>query len=113
LGYPFDLDSGLLMQRNDSQGVVNATFSNNTIIGSLMTPGSSGGPWVVNLGAPPALSGGDTFGTYASHNVVVGVTSWDYTNLAVKQMGATPLHKWEYFTLLLYNTACSATPAAC
>jgi hypothetical protein len=111
LGYPGDLDNGLLMERNDSQGFVDATFSSNTIIGSLMTAGSSGGPWVVNLGAPPALSGGDTFGTYATHNIVVGVTSWGYTDLTVKQQGAAPFTSGNI--LPLYNAVCSAYPSAC
>ena len=48
LGYPVALDGGLLMERNDSQGFVAPSLSNNTIIGSLMTGGSSGGPWLVN-----------------------------------------------------------------
>ena len=43
LGYPVALDGGLLMERNDSQGFVSTSLSNNTIIGSLMTGGSSGG----------------------------------------------------------------------
>jgi V8-like Glu-specific endopeptidase len=111
LGYPVDLDGGLLMERNDSQGYVDTTFSNNTIIGSLMTGGSSGGPWVVNLGLAPTLSGGDTFGTDADHEVVVGVTSWGYTNLAVKQQGAAPFTSGNI--VILVNTICSATPKAC
>jgi V8-like Glu-specific endopeptidase len=111
LGYPVDLDGGLLMQRNDSQGFVNTGFSNNTIIGSLMTGGSSGGPWLVNLGQAPALSGGDTFGTYAGHNAVVGVTSWGYTNLAVKQQGAAPFTSNNIAVLV--SADCTATPGAC
>jgi hypothetical protein len=44
------------MERNDSQGSISAEFANNTIIGSLMTGGSSGGPYLVNLGVTPTLS---------------------------------------------------------
>jgi hypothetical protein len=111
LGYPADLDMGFLMQRNDSQGFVYAPFSNNTIVGTLFTPGSSGGPWVVNLGAPPALSGGDSYGAYGIHNIVVGVTSWVYTDLAVKQEGASPFTSGNI--LPIYNAVCSAYPSAC
>jgi hypothetical protein len=111
LGYPCDLDACLLMQRNDSQGFVYAAYSNNTIIGSLMTGGSSGGPWVINLGMPPALSGGDTFGTSAGSNVVVGVTSWGYTNLGIKQQGAAPFTSGNIAVLI--STVCGATPGAC
>jgi hypothetical protein len=111
LGYPCDLDACLLMERNDSQGFVYAAYSNNTIIGSLMTGGSSGGPWVVNLGMAPALSGGDTFGTSAGQNVVVGVTSWGYTNLSVKQQGAAPFTSGNIAVLI--STVCGSTPGAC
>jgi V8-like Glu-specific endopeptidase len=111
LGYPVDLDGGLLMQRNDSQGFVYAAYSNNTIIGSLMTGGSSGGPWTVNLGMPPTLSGGDTFGTSAGYSVAVGVTGWGYTSLSVKQMGASPFTSGNIVPLL--STVCGATPGAC
>ena len=35
----------------------------NTVIGSLQTGGSSGGPWVVNLGVTPSLNGATYAGT--------------------------------------------------
>ena len=110
LGYPVALDSGVYMERNESQGFVSASNSNNTSIGSLMTGGSSGGPWLVNLGMPPALSG-TGFGNAASHNVVVGVTSWGYTDTTVKQQGASPFTSGNIVTLV--NTVCGSTPAAC
>jgi V8-like Glu-specific endopeptidase len=110
LGYPVALDGGLLMERDDSQGFVSTSLSNNTIIGSLMTGGSSGGPWLVNLGNPPALSG-VSFGSEADHNVVVGVTSWGYTDTTVKQQGAAPFTSGNIVNLV--NTVCTATPAAC
>jgi hypothetical protein len=110
LGYPVALDGGLLMERNDSQGSITPSLSNNTVIGSLMTGGSSGGPWLVNLGMPPTLAG-TSFGTAAIHNVVVGVTSWGYTNPAVKQQGAAPFTSNNI--VVLVNTVCAATPGAC
>ncbi|WP_038770696.1 trypsin-like serine peptidase [Burkholderia pseudomallei] len=110
LGYPVALDSGVFMERNESQGYVSSGYSNNTIIGSLMTGGSSGGPWLVNLGMPPTLSG-TTFGNSGAHNTVVGVTSWGFTDLAVKQQGASPFTSSNIVTLV--NTVCSGTPAAC
>ncbi|MBA3564998.1 MAG: trypsin-like serine protease, partial [Gammaproteobacteria bacterium] len=57
IGYPVCLDNGQRMERNDSYGFVDASNSNNTIIGSLMCGGSSGGPWLVNFGRRPALTG--------------------------------------------------------
>jgi hypothetical protein len=110
LGYPVALDAGMLMQRNDSQGFVSTSLSDNTIIGSLMTGGSSGGPWLVNFGTPPFLFG-INFGLAATHNVVVGVTSWGYTDTSVKQMGASPFTSSNI--VVLVDAACSATPAAC
>ncbi len=89
LGYPQALDGGDLMQRTDSLGYVDAGFANNTVIGSLQTGGSSGGPWLVNLGKKPVLSG-ISFGTDALENVVVGVASWGYTDQALKEQGASP-----------------------
>ena len=110
LGFPVALDGGLLMQRNDSQGYVASSFSNNTVIGSLMTGGSSGGPWLVNLGIQPVLSG-TSFGSAANRNVVVGVTSWGYTNTAVKQQGASPFTTGNIVPLV--SAACSNFPGGC
>jgi V8-like Glu-specific endopeptidase len=110
LGYPVALDGGLLMERNDSQGHVDGSLSNNTIIGSLMTGRSSGGPWVVNLGIPPSLSG-TSFGQASAPDVVVGVTSWGYTADEIKLQGASPFTSGNVFALL--GAACSATPGAC
>jgi V8-like Glu-specific endopeptidase len=110
LGYPVSHDSGGRMQRNDSQGVKYATYSNNTLIGSLMTGGSSGGPWLNNLGIAPSISG-ISFGSYATRNVVVGVTSWGWTDAAVKQQGASPFTSGNIVSLV--NSACTGDPAAC
>lgn len=110
LGYPVALDGGGLMERNDSQGYTSTSFSNNTIIGSLMTGGSSGGPWHVNLGVAPSLAG-TGFGNAAARNTVVGVTSWGYTDTTVKQQGASPFTSGNIVPIV--NAVCSATPSAC
>jgi V8-like Glu-specific endopeptidase len=110
LGYPEALDGGLIMERNDSQGFISSPDSNNTLIGTLMTGGSSGGPWLVNLGAPPSLLG-ISFGTYADHNVVVHVTSWGPLDPTIKRAGASPFTDGNI--VVLVNAACSDTPAAC
>jgi len=89
LGYPVSHDSGVLMQRTDSQGFVSSTMSGNTVWGTRQTGGSSGGPELVNLGKAASLSG-VSYGTYGTYNIVVGVTSWGYTDLAKKQQGASP-----------------------
>jgi hypothetical protein len=110
LGYPVALDGGLLMERTDSQGYVVSSWANNTLIGSLQAQGASGGPWLVNLGMPPSLSG-TGFGTAAKHNTVVGVTSWGYTDDSIKQAGASPFLHTNIVRLV--NAACKATSAAC
>jgi V8-like Glu-specific endopeptidase len=108
LGYPASHDSGLRMQRTDSQGFVSASYSGNTVWGSRQTGGSSGGPEVVNLGILPVLS--TSLGYEASANVVVGVTSWGYTDAAIKQQGASPFTSSNIVPLI--NTIC-ASQAAC
>jgi V8-like Glu-specific endopeptidase len=110
LGYPVALDGGLLMERTDSYGYVDGGFSNNTVIGSLQTGGSSGGPWLVNLGIPPALSG-TSLGAEAARNTVVNVTSWGYTSTLVKQQGASPFTSGNIVPLV--SAACGFAPSAC
>ncbi|MBW4677842.1 MAG: trypsin-like serine protease [Desmonostoc geniculatum HA4340-LM1] len=74
LGYPGSFDSGLRMQINTGYGAYYATGNlKNTWLGSAMTGGSSGGPWLVNFGAD--ASGGE-YGSDNIRNVVIGVTSY-------------------------------------
>ena len=110
IGYPECLDNGTLMERNDSQGFVSGSNSSNTIIGSLMCGGSSGGPWLENFGIRPTLTGTGN-GTAPNPNIVVGVTSWGYINNAVKQQGASPFTSNNIVSLV--NSACGSRPAAC
>jgi hypothetical protein len=112
LGYPTLLDKGELMERTDAQGTVILGLSKNTVMGSLMNQdGSSGGPWLVNLGVAPALSGGVVFGRSAQRNVVVGVASWTSTDKFRKERGASPFTTENIQALV--DEACAATPAAC
>ena len=110
IGYPLCLDNGTRMERNDSQGFVSAVNSSNTIIGSLMCGGSSGGPWLNNFGIRPTLTGTGN-GTAFNPNIVVGVTSWGYINNAVKQQGASPFTNNNIVSLV--NSACNSVPLAC
>ena len=109
LGYPVALDSGSLMERTDSQGYIDGNLVNNTIIGSLMTGGSSGGPWVLNLGLQPSLAG-TAFGQAAVHNLVTGVTSWGFESPDDRQ-GASLFTSGNIVTL--FGVTCGGTPAAC
>lgn len=106
LGYPVCLDNGQLMQRNDSFGFRDVNDVDNTVIGSLMCGGSSGGPWLVNFGVRPALTA-TVNGTAPMPNVVVGVTSWGYTSPLVKQQGASRFTATNIVPLV--NTFCPST----
>ncbi|MDD1631898.1 MAG: trypsin-like serine protease [Methylococcaceae bacterium] len=110
IGYPVCLDNGGFMERNDSQGFKSASNSNNTVIGSLMCGGSSGGPWLVNFGRRPALTG-TSAGTASIPNIVVGVASWGYVSNAPKEMGASPFLTGNIATLV--NAQCASTPGNC
>ncbi|MCC7279328.1 MAG: trypsin-like serine protease [Chromatiaceae bacterium] len=112
LGYPVSHDSGNIMQRTDSQGVVSPSNSNNTVWGSRQTGGSSGGPELVNLGFQGVLA--TPLGSEAVPNIVVGATSWGYTSPAVKLQGASPFTANNIVSLV--NSAClvsGTTRAAC
>ena len=104
LGYPCNLDSCVLMQRTDSYGFTDGSESNNTIIGSEQEGGSSGGPWVANLGQPPnGLQATDLL-----RNVVVGVTSWGFIDTTIMEQGASPFTSGNIVPL--YNTFCPSSP---
>jgi hypothetical protein len=90
------------MQRNDAQGTIDSTYSDNTIIDGWMCGGSSGGPWIANFYERP-------FGSRPLSNQVIGVTSWGATNDAV--MGASPFLSSNIFALV--GTACKAYPDVC
>jgi len=107
LGYPGGLDNAAYMERNDSYGFTNSTYSNNTIIGSNMDGGSSGGPWLVNLGKDPVLTG-ESNGYAPANNIVVGVTSWGYTSSSYKEQGAAPFTSSNIVPLM--NAACGGSP---
>ena len=111
IGYPGCLDNGLLMQRNDVQGVKNAAvLSNNTTYGSLMCAGSSGGPLLANFGIRPTLTS-TTAGTFPNPNIVIGVTSWGFVSSLVKQQGASPFTSGNILPLVA--SVCPPAHPAC
>ncbi|MBD0346437.1 MAG: trypsin-like serine protease [Coleofasciculus sp. Co-bin14] len=74
LGYPGSFDSGNKMQINTAYGAYYASGNlKNTWLGSAMTGGSSGGPWLVNFGDNAV---GGNYGSANLRNIVVGVTSY-------------------------------------
>lgn len=110
IGYPVCLDNGLYQQRNDSFGYTSSQYQNNTLIGSLMCGGSSGGPWLVNFGIRPKLTS-TSDGSASAPNVVIGVTSWGYDGSGPKEMGASRFTGSNIKELV--DAACAAAPAAC
>jgi hypothetical protein len=109
LGYSGGLDNGSYLERTDSYGFIDSSYSSNTVIGSNMYSGSYGGPFVANFGLPSTLTGA-TNGSFAYPDVILGVTSWSYAS-TVKEQGASPFTSNNIQSLL--NSACGGTPAAC
>jgi len=92
LGYPGGLDNGRLMQRGDSYAQYTGTGTGrsprNLIMGSQMNGGSSGGPWLINFGTVPTLTGSSA-GAAPVRNVVQATTSWGYTSSTIQVQGAS------------------------
>ena len=91
LGYPIAFDGGMMMERTDGVGSYWSPDGvvQQTILGSAMSGGASGGPWLVNFGAVPSVSSAASLGNTAGPNVVVGVTSWSFTTAGNNTMGAS------------------------
>lgn len=54
-----------------------------------MTAGSSGGPWLINLGQDGVPASGVNYGGVATRNAVIATTSWGFTSQAIKLQGAS------------------------
>lgn len=134
LGYPASFDSGYQMQRNNSFGKYVVQLGRktttrkpllNTQLGSALTGGSSGGPWLVNFGTVPTIDSGASLGNYIESNVVVGVTSYGYTDVGINVQGASFFGQNHEFPLSSYgsygagnigallNQMCTLNPDAC
>lgn len=85
LGYPVAFDSGNTMHHCASSDYKD-NGTNTMIYGCDMTGGASGGPWVQNLGV---ISAGQTGGSWAEANRVVGVNSYVSTDPSQMYMGAS------------------------
>ncbi|MCJ2121800.1 trypsin-like serine peptidase [Methylobacterium sp. J-077] len=110
LGYPGCLDDSNFMERNDAQATSSRTHSSNTILGSMMCGGSSGGPLLINFGKSPKFTG-TSEGSAPVPNQVVGVTSWGSSDNRVKWMGASPFISLNIKSLV--DSACKAYPDNC
>ncbi len=96
LGYPAALgdtssNRGGAMIRTDSMAVYYQPVKDvkNFIWGSQQTGGSSGGPEITNFGRGPSHSSGAGTGIKRSRNILVGVTSWGYTDNTQQVQGAS------------------------
>lgn len=94
LGYPAAWDSGARMQMSNSPGyamniyVGSGKTLKNIIRGTSMTGGSSGGPWLLNLGQD-AVASGVNYGKVTIRNAVIATTSWGYSDNTIKTQGAS------------------------
>lgn len=114
LGYPVALDDGELMERTDSFAYTDGSLSDNNVIGSQQSGGSSGGPWLVNFGSAPAVTGySGTAGSEAGPNRVVGVTSWGYVDPSIREQGASPFLSTNIVALVDKACANAASPRVC
>lgn len=106
LGYPGNLDGGQKMHQVTAQSAV-AVAPNNAEYGSDMSIGAGGGPWIQNFG--PA-SAGQTGGTNAGRNLLIGVTSYGFNDTTSLGNGSVILDA--NFTTL-YNFACGLASGNC
>lgn len=89
LGYPVAFDSGRRAQISIAATYISSNNNvRNIIRGTAMTGGSSGGPWIANLGQDAVVSG-TNYGDQALRDVVLGVTSWGYVDNSYKVQGAS------------------------
>ena len=132
LGYPVAFDKGFQMQRNNSFGkFILETGSNGkalkqTQLGSALTGGSSGGPWLVNFGTRPVVAAAQaSLGSESLSNIVVGVTSWGFMTVGANVQGSSFFGQNVEFPLADYggrgagnigfivNDTCTINPTAC
>ena len=94
LGYPGVKFTGVRMLQTESVAIQDASFAtdsrknfNQVIIGTNMTGGSSGGPWLHNFGRDDDFRGKPA--KFDDRNRVAAVTSWGFRSESVKLQGAS------------------------
>lgn len=107
LGYPANLDNGLIMQVNNAE-TWRQFPKNNFSIGSDMRGGSSGGPWVQNFGIQSV--GKPVIGAKGLMNRVVAVTSFGFVPTGPKEAGASTLRA---AFVSMWNFACARNIRNC
>jgi V8-like Glu-specific endopeptidase len=106
LGYPENFDNGQVLHQVTAQSY-GLAGNNNVFYGSDMEGGSSGGPWVMNFGAP---SVGQAGGLQPQRNQVIGVTSWGYPKTLLKVQASSSL---DYRFIDILNKACGRQYGNC
>jgi hypothetical protein len=76
----------------------------NLMKGSAVTGGASGGPWIVNGADAKSMATGTNNGAFAMRDVVVGVTSWDFSYGDVKTSATSVLGQNSEFPSPAYGT---------
>jgi len=90
LGYPAAFDEGYQMIRTDAVGwFAKDGKLKNTQIGSAQTGGSSGGPWLVNLGTRPKIDASEASLGRKTRQAVIGVTSYGSNTVGFNRQGAS------------------------
>lgn len=107
VGYPQNLDSGLQMQKSDSQSASYGSL-NNCTWGTDMRGGSSGGPVVLNLEVVAANSSSAPLEN--NPNRAVSTVSWGYIGTSQHVQGGSIFNST--FSALI-DATCTANPAAC
>ena len=80
-----------MMERTDGVGSYWSpdVLTRQIVLGTAQTGGSSGGPWLINFGAPPTVTTAVSLGSQAAPNVVQGVTSWGVDAIGSNLQGAS------------------------
>ena len=100
VGYPQSFDNGNIMHQTTSESAF-GPYTNCYEYGTNHTGGSSGGPWVENMGQSAV---GEPSGLFPSRNLVIGITSYGYTDAAVKLQGSsTPDSRFTDMLTLVCN----------
>ena len=125
ISYPQGGFTGVRMIQNESVAVQDSPLAlgpdtdfNQVVIGSNLTGGSSGGPWIHNFGKSDGFQGVPAVDS--NRNRVAAVTSWGFVDNSIKIQGASRFGNNTAFPAggptnvnTLINFGCSFGPSKC